>query len=213
MPVEKVNLGLELAFITNKYGKFLSYNMPRLNEAYECLSYQYPIKNIIENGDYEVFIDVGAYVGYFSIMASHFCKEVIAYEAQPLFYGFLLNNTRTLSNIECKYNWVSNKGDIPKMAHPFLLANVHSGTEYNVKVVTLDDELLHLKDKKVLIKMDIEGNELKALKGSLEILKCKNIHWFIDVHMGALTGLEMEDLLPFFEGRDVIKTIQTLEVK
>ena len=211
---EKINWRLEWAFITNEYSTFISYNVPYMNTAYEEITYQPAITDMIKKNNYDIFVDVGAYIGYFSIIASHFCKEVIAYEAQPFFYGILLNNTKFMSNVKCKYCWISNLEDVSRLMHPLMMVNSYKGDVYNIPVVSLDTELLHLKDEKILIKMDIEGNELNALRGSSEILKHPNIHWFIDVHISEeTTKLKMEDILSFFEDREVIQRDDMLEVR
>lgn len=150
-------------------------------------------------GEYEIFVDLGAYIGYFSIIASKYCKKVIAYEAAPLFYGLLLHNTKFKDNVECKYAFVGNEDSIPKINKTiFRMADVRCVEEYNIPVVTLDNELLKYKDKKMLIKMDIEGGEKNALLGAKELLKYDNIHWHVDIHPYATTEKE---IFGFFKNR------------
>jgi len=204
---------IELCIITNKYGKFLSYNLSSFNDGYECLSYQVDITKLIESKDYDVFVDIGAYIGFFSVIASNFCKKVITYEANPWFFGLTLDNMKFLPNVECRYCWVSNNGDIPIIGTSFqMVGNTTDPNykKYNVPVVTIDDELIPLKDEKMLIKMDIEGSEEKALQGASEIIKQSNIHWFIDVHE---PNIKVENIMNFFQDREIIRIADTLTIK
>lgn len=149
------------------------------------LQYQKSITDLIKSGDYNYFVDVGSAWGYFPRIASKHCKRVWAFEANPIRFGFLLYNTRDLSNVECFYNYVGSKGSIPKMEKALQMIKKSSTQAYNVKTITLDDALYKTVSRyktKVLIKIDIEGAELDALAGAQKLLGLKHVHWTIDVH-------------------------------
>ncbi|KKK95478.1 hypothetical protein LCGC14_2672370, partial [marine sediment metagenome] len=196
----------EWAMITNRYGKLLSYNLPRYNRSYATCKYQGYITEMLESNIYPTFVDVGAYIGLFSLIASYHCRRVVAYEAHPFYFGILLFNMRK-RHVECKYCFVSDfhafkEYQIPKMTDDIKsLIVVNEGEPYNIEVVTLDSEYGFGIPGKVLIKLDVEGNELNVLKGSEKILKKHYIHWIIDVHLNR--GITSEEVLKYFPKRKI----------
>lgn len=204
--VEKFNWHVEWAEIENKYGKMITYNLPRYNRAYANLTYQGYITKLLETKEYDVFLDVGAYVGLFSQVAAHNCKVVFAYEAHPFYYGILLTNMRFYHNVMCNYVFVTSGIDyiidVPKMDESILgLVVKGSEKEYNISTTSLDEEINPPEDMKTLIKLDVEGHELDVLKGSEELLKKPHVHWIIDVHVNR--GITSEDVLEFFKNRKI----------
>lgn len=201
--VENVNWHVEWATVSNKYGSLLSYSLPSIHSQYAECKYQPYITEMLESKKYAVFLDVGAFVGFFSQIASHNCSYVCAYEAQPFFFGILLNNMKFFKNVDCEYKYVSCEGDIPKTDNNFMgLLTIDSDDfEYNIDVISLDEEWDVPKDYLMLIKMDIEGNELKALEGSKKLIESKNIHWIIDVHPPR--GVELDDVKKYFTDRKI----------
>lgn len=192
----------EWAIVENKYGKLLSYNLERYHNGYMNLSYQGYITEMLESGKYEIFIDVGAYIGLFSQIASYHCQKVVAYEAHPFYYGILLFNMRYFHNVDCRYKFVSVEGEIPKIDDDVKgLVVFDEGISYNIEVVSLDTESgcgIHFS---TLIKLDVEGSEIDVLEGSKKLLKNSNIHWIIDVHTNR--GIVPQDVLEYFPNRKI----------
>lgn len=189
--------------VKNKYGSLLAFEPPKFFDGMATLSYQSNITKLLESGDYNYFVDVGAAWGYFPRIASKHCKKVWAYEANPIRFGFLLHNTRDLENVECFYNYVGSKKSVPKMDNALQMIKKSSNQTYNVKTITLDDALYKILCRyktNVLIKMDIEGAELDALAGAEKLLELKNVHWSIDVH--TKQGVSVEQVLKFFGDRE-----------
>lgn len=202
--VENVNWHVNWALITNKYGKLLSYNLPAYNRTYASCKYQPYIIQMLETKKYDMFLDVGAYIGLFSQVASHNCRFVYAYEAHPFFYGVLLYNMKFYKNVICKYGYISNKGDTPKIDKDNFMQMVvidNDTIPYSVDVLTLDEEWDIHNSTKVLVKLDVEGNELNVLKGAKKMLKNSNVHWIIDVHPPR--GVEVDDVKEFFKNRQI----------
>lgn len=130
--------------------------------------------------NYDTYIDVGANAGYFSGLAAVMGKDVIAVEANPL-YATLLERMSTDNNF---YNFsVYHKAvdagmdnevelQVPDELHGG--ASIHHGAtnlpgrSVKVKTINLDFLTDHtfVKDKRVLIKMDIEGAEQQAWQGA-----------------------------------------------
>ena len=207
MSVEKFEWdNAEWAIIKNRYGELLSYNLPRYNKSYSTCRYQGYITEMLETKKYEVFVDIGAYIGLFSLIASYHCRRVVAYEAHPFYFGILLYNMRR-RHVECRYRFVSDYSlfgeyQIPKMTDDVKgLIVADEGDPYNIKVVTLDSEYGFGIPDICLIKLDVEGNELNVLKGSKEILKKHYVHWIIDVHTNR--GITSEEVLKYFPKRKI----------
>jgi len=198
----KKEIGTCWALIKNKYGQLLSYNLPAYNKLYASCTYQKYIVEMLETKKYDIFLDVGAFVGLFSQVAAHNCKYVYAYEAQPIFYGILLNNMKFYNNVNCIYGYVSCKNDKPTINKNFmsLLTIDSENVPYYIDVITLDDEW-DSTEIKTLIKLDVEGNELNVLDGAIGLTKNYNVHWIIDVHPPR--GVELDDVKKYFIGRKI----------
>jgi len=138
---------------------------------------------LIESGEYDLLVDVGAAYGVYTIVGAQHCKKVLAYEASPIRFFCLSTNLARHMNAELNYTYVSYKGDIPKWQENFdMVKNIHT-KPYNIPVVTLDDAVApYLNWDKIFIKIDVEGNELKVLNGATTLLDLPNIHWYIECH-------------------------------
>lgn len=193
----------EWALVNNKYGELLSYNLHNYNKLYASCTYQKYIVDMLETKKYDIFLDVGAFVGFFSQVAAHNCKYVCAYEAQPLFFGILLSNMKFYKNVDCEYGYVSCKDDIPMIDNNFmsLLTIDSKEREYKIKTIVLDEEWAHDHNLTMLIKLDVEGNELNVLAGSTNLIENTNAHWIIDVHPNR--GIDLVEVRRYFSGREI----------
>lgn len=126
----------------------------------------------------DVALDIGAHIGYFTLLMAQRCKFVYAFEAEPYNYMVLRRNllTNKLYQKVTVFNAAvtNQKGSIP-----FFLCYENSGMHrvypskwcmekpMTIESVRLDD----FTDTKFdFIKMDIEGSELGALKGMQNLL-------------------------------------------
>lgn len=125
--------------------------------------------DIIPKSKNEVLVDVGAYVGDsaldFILSYGENYKKIYSYEITEKMIVIMKNNLKNHKNIVFLNKavkdkkglvYVDEKGDIS--SNQTSLAG-----EKPVDCVTLDDDI---KERIDLIKMDIEGDELKALKGA-----------------------------------------------
>ena len=120
----------------------------------------------------EVFIDIGAHVGYYTVRMAKKCREVIAFEPNPRNRETLLKNIE-LNNIhnvtvysyavgESRYKaklWLAS-------AVSTLLEGYVAGESIEVDVVPLD-EVVNYAD---VIKIDVEGYEWNVIQGMKNLL-------------------------------------------
>lgn len=145
---------------------------------------------------FDVFVDIGANIGYFTCLARSMGKRVIAIEP------FQLNSEILLRNIEM------NKGSPVEVFPVALSSEVHTLRLYGasstgaslinnwagastlvsrlVPVSTLDILLSgRFFNEKLLIKVDVEGAEFDLLRGALDtIQRSLRPTWLVEITMG-----------------------------
>jgi FkbM family methyltransferase len=133
----------------------------------------------------DLFIDVGANVGHYSLLAAGICGcEVMAFEPIPLTFSKLNRNVK-LNNLSNKIktynigigdensflNFTTNRDVMNSVAQE------HDRDVIRVEVKKLDDIL---KDKKpVFLKIDVEGFEYFVLKGAANLLANESLKYII----------------------------------
>ena len=138
---------------------------------------------IVKPGD--VFLDLGANIGYFSLLVASNWPSVKVFSFEPLAALFQhmndnvrLNNIKNISTVnaavgetnEEKELFVSGPDNLGMSS--FHQPGNYSGKKERVKVVAIDDWLKTSGLSKIdIIKLDIEGSELAALKGMREVLQ------------------------------------------
>ncbi|MEM2703358.1 MAG: FkbM family methyltransferase, partial [Candidatus Bathyarchaeia archaeon] len=157
------------------------------DDLYHCIPHRegdvedFIIKNL-QNGD--VFIDIGANVGYYTLLGSKIVGEtghVFAIEPVPqtvkvLKLNVSLNGFKNITVID-KAAWcVSNlvKLKVPRKEFGFASVFCKEGAEIYAEAMPLDSMLMNLIDDTThisLIKIDVEGAEYEVLLGAKEILK------------------------------------------
>ena len=128
-----------------------------------------------------IFVDAGAYAGYFTVLASTWVGDkgrVFAFEPDSLAYRFLALNVErnACQNVTLINRAVTDR--IGKMAlvrdpvgpESFLTHEGHNKSASEVATITLDSMFESLDWPRVdIIKMNIEGSELLALEGMREL--------------------------------------------
>ncbi len=132
----------------------------------------------------DIFVDCGAHIGTLTITASKkigLNGKVIAVEPTPMTYSLLKKN---ISDNSC-HNVVLHKlavGDKIKsaMLYTSYISDMnHISEEGNVEVqMTTLDNLLKNEKNVTLLKLDVEGQELEALKGARNILSKVSVIYF-----------------------------------
>jgi FkbM family methyltransferase len=172
--------------------------------TYEPLGYRV-IRNLLRRHDAKTFIDVGAFIGWYSVYAYGILRKrkgaiIIAIEPDPKNYVALLENTKlcrfvktmnvaiyTRDNEEVEFHLgrkdsrgLSQSGSIYPTYHDE--KGLLSGESIFVKTIRLDTLIRRSGlDKVDLVKMDIEGAEYPVLTDpTLDLSKVENI--ILEVH-------------------------------
>lgn len=147
---------------------------------------------------YDVFLDIGANAGFYSLIAASkgFAKEVIAFEPDP---G---NRARLAANLAANNLsedvWVLDyalgdktgevtltEGNPYNRGESFIAQDAMPAgkTTHSVRVVRFDDEF-KIKGKRVYVKMDVEGYEFQVIAGMERTLKENSCFLQIEIFAG-----------------------------
>lgn len=141
----------------------------------------------------DTVVDIGANVGFYTMLLSSLTKEtgkVIAFEPSEKNVAQIKENQSIngFTNIDIRQKLLGNKNSKEVYYH---FSNTDSGTsyarenipddkrEYEKKVVfTLDEELKNISAIK-LVKIDVEGFEVKVLKGAQDLLSSNRVRYWV----------------------------------
>jgi FkbM family methyltransferase len=130
-------------------------------------------------------IDVGAHIGYYSLMAAHRLRQigaglVFAFEPHPINFADLQRNQQlnNMSNLILIQKAVADQTTQMRLfssplsgAHSLRQFPFHNDS-YEVESITLDDFMVHYSTIKIgLLKIDVEGAELLTLRGAQQLLE------------------------------------------
>jgi len=155
-----------------------------INKLYDPINTAFVLKRL-KQGD--IFVDVGAHVGYFTILASKMVGntgKVYAFEPCPRNYSVLLKNIRAnkltnvvtinkaASNVSSEadfYNYDSRHWALsslcPERNKPYQSKSLVVSGSTKVKTVRLDDYFNKLNVMPDMIKIDVEGAEPEVIEG------------------------------------------------
>lgn len=138
------------------------------------------VKREVKRGD--VVLDLGANIGYYTLMFAHLVGEegkVYAFEPDPTNFALLKKNVRAngYKNVELAQKAVSDKNGKLKLylseenRGDHRIYDSHDGRKFvEVESVKLDDYFQGYQGKIDFIKMDIQGSEGRAVLGMAQIL-------------------------------------------
>ncbi|AWG21474.1 hypothetical protein FFWV33_07960 [Flavobacterium faecale] len=171
----------------------------------------------------DLFVDVGANVGHFSLLAAGVCgANVMAFEPIPTTFLKLKKNSE-LNALETKVSLfnlgLGDRNDILKFTKNRDVMNAvaleHELDVLNAQVRTLD-ELLTGKTP-TFLKIDVEGFEFNVLKGALKTLNSASLKYIIiELNSSSLrygySSKEIFDYLTLFNFVPITYDISTKEV-
>lgn len=152
--------------------------------------------------DRDVFIDIGANTGVYSILAADLLPKgtVISYEPFPLMSNYLLENVmrNNLPNVRIRTFGISNTNSSKKFfmnkgrPNSFSFSrNVDNALEIQLFTKTLDDAILMENlDRVDYIKIDAEGEEEKVIEGAQQVIKKFRPIIQTEALFGELAGID-----------------------
>lgn len=125
-----------------------------------------------------ISLDIGANIGSHSIFFSNYFKRVISFEPVKRTFKILQLNTEKINNINL-FNLALSDTSEKSMIYVDHKASGLSSLENKsknsqkeeIKTQILDDLNIQKKGEIGLIKIDVEGHEINALKGGMETIK------------------------------------------
>lgn len=139
------------------------------------------VRTFLKEGN--VFIDMGANIGYFTVLAASIVKDagrVISFEPEPRNFGFLKQNVKIngFTNVTILPKAVGDSNrqielhvDVKATGGHQIGRSVKTSPTLLVEMVSLDEVLKDQSSVVNFMKMDIEGSEPLALRGMDGVLK------------------------------------------
>lgn len=153
--------------------KDMVYRHHQLKGSFEPLTIKVWLDTLSMSSADDIFIDVGAYSGIYAILAAKSGATAIALEPNPKMYERLCLNMTTNRVMFRSLNVAAGSFEGNGTYHtsnPYSSAGwVNFDSAGETVVVTLDEEVGVGKPVKA-IKIDVEGDEIEVLKGSVNII-------------------------------------------
>jgi FkbM family methyltransferase len=159
-----------------------------------------------EIADGDVFYDIGANVGYYSILASRSVGKdglVAAFEPLERNLSFLeqhkmLNAADNIRIFPVAISDSSGTARFREGTDPAMGGlTVEGGREFEVATITLDDAVKRVGRLPAVMKIDVEGAELAVLDGGEETLRSAKPKIFLSTHSPDLRRACIEKLTSF----------------
>jgi FkbM family methyltransferase len=183
----KINLNLENSIDREIYLKG-NYEKDKINF----------LNKISKFSNIDYFLDIGSYIGYYALFFNKI-KNVYAFEPNKKTFTILKKNVQInnfnikIKNFACSSLNTKSKiwyTDENKMGGSSIKMNFDPEIfKYNKKQIKFEnvnlrklDEVLCLRNKNILMKIDVERHELDVLKGAEKLTKNNKITIQIEVH-------------------------------
>jgi FkbM family methyltransferase len=164
------------------------------------------LKKMLRSND--VFIDIGANIGYFSLLSASISPSVKVISFEPvkdLFEkmneNFSINDNKNIVAINVAVGEMNEQRELYLSApdnlgmSSFYQPENYSGRNEKVEVIAFDDWFKKSGLTKIdLIKLDIEGNELAALKGMSAVLENQKPALIVEINPETLSQFGLKPL-------------------
>ncbi|MCX6732976.1 MAG: FkbM family methyltransferase [Candidatus Roizmanbacteria bacterium] len=226
--VQKYFLIVKHLFITFSLGNnYITFNGKNIfyDSCYGFAGYQ---RQLVSNSKFitltkmkniKTVVDVGANVGYFSLMIKNFYPKanIFCFEPIPKTYSCLYNNFINDKSVKTFNSAVGSEVGNKRMSFSEssnALSQITKGGEVKVTTTTLDTLIKEQKISSIdILKIDTEGYESHVLEGAkktlaltkyllIEVSLTKNIEYSLSYLMSLLYSKEFEYQLIYFRNLD-----------
>lgn len=137
------------------------------------------IKRLLKPDD--IFVDVGAHIGYYTVVAAEILTrgEAIAYEPEVNNFELLEKNTEDYNNIKTLPVAIGSESGVRKLYvsekntgdHRLYATPNDERYANGIQIISLDDSLLPIINRINFLKIDTQGFEIEVLMGGKGIIK------------------------------------------
>ena len=208
--------GINVIFSTsNKYSKGWFFPRYANGKIHEPIATDIFIDNI--NSD-SVVLDIGGHLGYFTCLSSKLASDgkVHVFEVDPNCLTLIEENLKlnNIINVNINNFAVSDHNGFERIPllqnpNPGLKINSKANKYLDIKAIQIDDYILEHKIFPDFIKIDVEGAELKVIKGMKNVLKQKKLKLLIEIHVDNLRDYfnsDYKEILKIIEDEGFIMT-------
>ena len=137
-----------------------------------------------------ICFDIGTNVGFYTLLFSEYAKQVYSFEPLPRNLQYLIrmvkiNNIHNVKILPCAVSDSSHIGSFSEDHNP-AMGKLSKNGSLPVLVITCDQFLLETKVSPDVIKIDVEGAELKVLKGASGLLRRAHPSILLSIHSDEL---------------------------
>jgi FkbM family methyltransferase len=152
--------------------------------------------------DYVCF-DVGAYLGYYTLLCARYARQVVAFEPLPANLAALRRNVRRnrLANVRvCGLAIGAAKGIVQLRAHQGADSmasafRTEGACTVEAPATDLDSFCAENALSPDLVKIDVEGGEAEVLRGMERVLAEKRPILFLELHTAYLSEAQVDEIL------------------
>jgi len=164
------------------WGEKITVNFPAYRSVYHhglIDGYELPVEDFFvrELKDNDTFFDIGANIGFYTLLASALAKNVHSFEPTPRTYGILVANVSSKNNVTLVNKACMDKGGSLTISD-FGVTNagsntvkaVDGATTISIEATTID---LYCEEHHIIpsvMKIDVEGAESRVIAGATRTL-------------------------------------------